>query len=107
MKLKFAVLSLLLTLLSAGSLLAQTISKEELIFLTSEWKGERFPDGRPRISDSLLKRAKHIMIDDAWTVLKNEGYVNNKMTSVVFIRVLLNLLRYFSQRLLQAFLLIG
>lgn len=76
MKLKFAVLSILLTLLSADSLLAQTISKEELIFLTSEWKGERFPDGRPRISDSLLKRAKHIMIDDAWTVLKNEGYVN-------------------------------
>ncbi len=76
MKLKFAVLSILLTLLSADSLLAQTISKEELIFLTSEWKGERFSDGRPRISDSLLKRAKHIMIDDAWTVLKNEGYVN-------------------------------
>src|SRR5690606_15191939 len=41
-----------------------------------EWKGERFPDGRPRIPDDLLERAKHIMIDDAWTVLKNEGYVN-------------------------------
>ena len=56
--------------------LAQTISKEELIFLTSEWKGERFPDGRPKISDSLLERAKRIMIDDAWTVLRNEGYTN-------------------------------
>src|SRR5690606_16329756 len=55
---------------------AQTISKEELIFLTSEWKGERFPDGRPKIPDDLLERAKHIMIDDAWTVLKNEGYLN-------------------------------
>jgi regulator of RNase E activity RraA len=59
-----------------GTLFAQTISKEELIFLTSEWKGERFPDGRPRIPDDLLERAKHIMIDDAWTVLKNEGYLN-------------------------------
>ena len=29
---------------------SQTISKEELSFLTSEWKGERFPDGRPKIS---------------------------------------------------------
>ena len=47
-----------------------------MIFLTSEWKGERFPDGRPKISDNLLERAKHIMIDDAWTVLKNEGYLN-------------------------------
>ncbi|HRG07365.1 MAG TPA: RraA family protein [Cyclobacteriaceae bacterium] len=56
--------------------LAQTISKDELIFLTSEWKGERFADGRPRIPDELLERAKRIMIDDAWTVLRNEGYLN-------------------------------
>ncbi|MDQ6814158.1 MAG: RraA family protein [Bacteroidota bacterium] len=54
----------------------QTISKEELMFLTSEWKGERFPDGRPKIPDDLLRRAKTIGIDDAWTVLKNEGYTN-------------------------------
>lgn len=60
----------------ADMLIAQTISKEELIFLTSEWKGERFADGRPKIPEDLLERAKHIMIDDAWTVLKNEGYIN-------------------------------
>ena len=76
MKTKLAILLFSLSLPFASSLFAQTISKEELIFLTSEWKGERFPDGRPKISDSLLKRAKRIMIDDAWTVLKNEGYVN-------------------------------
>ncbi len=69
---------LLLTLIlcCGGSLHAQTISKEELVFLTSEWKGERFPDGRPRIPDDLLERARKIGIDDAWTVLKNEGYTN-------------------------------
>ncbi|GAB4049210.1 RraA family protein [Spirosoma litoris] len=61
---------------TAGSLSAQTIPKDELIFLTSEWKGERFPDGRPKVSDNLIERAKHIGIDDAWTVLKNEGYTN-------------------------------
>lgn len=55
---------------------AQTIPKEELIFLTSAWTGERFPDGRPKVPDDLVERAKHIMIDDAWTVLKNEGYLN-------------------------------
>ncbi|MDB5246364.1 MAG: demethylmenaquinone methyltransferase [Segetibacter sp.] len=59
-----------------GSLFAQTISKDELIFLTSEWKGERFADGRPKIPDGLLERARNIVIDDAWTVLKNEGYTN-------------------------------
>lgn len=55
---------------------AQTITREELIFLTSEWNGERFTDGRPRIPDDLLIRARNIGIDDAWTVLKNLGYTN-------------------------------
>ena len=67
---------LFICILFKSPLQAQTISKEELIFLTSEWKGERFPDGRPKIADNLLERAKRIYIDDAWTVLKNEGYVN-------------------------------
>jgi len=55
---------------------AQTISRDELIFYTSEWKGERFADGRPKIPDSLIGRAKKISIEDAWTVLNNEGYSN-------------------------------
>ena len=77
MKLNIIILLLLLSNISCNNFLfAQTISKEELIFLTSEWKGERFADGRPKIADNLLERAKHIMIDDAWTVLKNEGYLN-------------------------------
>ena len=59
-----------------GTLYAQTIPKEELTFLTSEWKGERFPDGRPKVADNLLERAKKVGIADAWTVLKNEGYTN-------------------------------
>jgi regulator of RNase E activity RraA len=58
------------------SLFAQTMSKDEMIFVTSDWKGERFADGRPRVPDDLLERAKRIMIDDAWTVLRNEGYHN-------------------------------
>ena len=77
MKLNSATLLLLLSVIFfKSSLFAQTTSKEELIYLTSEWKGERFADGRPKISDSLLQRAKLIMIDDAWTVLRNEGYLN-------------------------------
>jgi regulator of RNase E activity RraA len=77
MKLYSVILLFLLSGISfQRSLKAQTISKEELVFLTSEWKGERFPDGRPKIPDNLLERAKHIMIDDAWTVLRNEGYLN-------------------------------
>lgn len=74
MKFNTAILSL--SLFFNSSLFAQTIPKEELIFLTNEWKGDRFTDGRPRVSDSLLERAKFINIDDAWTVLKNNGYLN-------------------------------
>ena len=55
---------------------AQTITKEELIFLTSEWKGERFADGRPKIPDALINRAKNIGIEEAWQILGNEGYNN-------------------------------
>lgn len=55
---------------------AQTITKEEMIFLTSEWKGERFPDGRPNIPDELISRARKIGIEEAWQILNNEGYIN-------------------------------
>jgi regulator of RNase E activity RraA len=77
MKLSQAIILFSLSgMMLSAQLCAQTISKEEISFLTSEWKGERFPDGRPKIADNLLDRAKFIMIDDAWTVLKNEGYLN-------------------------------
>jgi len=69
------IASALLLLCNCFCLLhAQTIPKEELIFLTSEWMGERFTDGRPKIPDDLVKRAKKIAIEDAWTILNNEGY---------------------------------
>ena len=70
------LLLFVMVLSDVGPVYSQTIPKEELIFLTSEWKGERFPDGRPKIPDDLLERARKIGIDDAWTVLKNEGYTN-------------------------------
>lgn len=77
MSLKKIVLStIVLGILVGNSVTGQTIPKEELIFLTSEWKGERFDDGRPKIPDDLLERAQRIGLDDAWTVLKNKGYNN-------------------------------
>ena len=44
--------------------------------LTAEWKGERFPDGRPKVSDAILQRLKNISIEEAWGVLRNKGYMN-------------------------------
>lgn len=54
---------------------SQQISKEDLIFLTPEWKGERFGDGRPKVPDNLIKRMKLVSVEEAWSVMKNAGYL--------------------------------
>lgn len=69
--------SLLLTaagLIVFFSAVGQQISKEELIFLTPEWHGERFDDGRPKVSDEWLDRMKLVTLEEAWAVLRNENY---------------------------------
>ena len=49
---------------------------EQIRLLTSEWTGERFQDGRPKVSDQILERLKGISIEEAWGVLRNKGYNN-------------------------------
>ncbi|HMB62834.1 MAG TPA: hypothetical protein VKN36_07160 [Eudoraea sp.] len=44
--------------------------------LTADWHGERFEDGRPKVSDALLKRMKKIQIEEAWGYLRSRGYHN-------------------------------
>lgn len=51
-------------------------SPEYVKALTSEWKGERFSDGRPKVSDAILERLKNISIEEAWGVLRNKGFHN-------------------------------
>lgn len=50
------------------------ISKEQLLALTPQWKGERFADGRPKVPDAILKRMRSVSVEEAWAVMKNEGY---------------------------------
>jgi 4-hydroxy-4-methyl-2-oxoglutarate aldolase len=50
------------------------ITKEQILFYTAEWKGERFPDGRPKVPDSLLTRALDVSIEDVWDYLQEQGY---------------------------------
>lgn len=50
------------------------ISRDELITLTSHWHGERFPDGRPKVSDNILDRMKYVSVEEAWAVLVNAGF---------------------------------
>jgi len=51
-------------------------SPEFIKALTPEWKGERFPDGRPKVSDAILERLKNISLEEAWGVLRNKGFNN-------------------------------
>lgn len=44
--------------------------------LTSQWKGERFDDGRPKVSDAILKRLKNVAVEEAWGYLRSHGYNN-------------------------------
>ncbi|MEB2361336.1 MAG: RraA family protein [Bryobacteraceae bacterium] len=63
---------------AAGLLYGQLgmFSKEQRIEFTREWKGERFPDGRPKVSDEVLNRLKTTTAEEAWSVLRAERYFN-------------------------------
>lgn len=50
------------------------LSPEELMDYTYAWQGERFADGRPKVSDGILDRMQDVTITQAWGVLRNEGY---------------------------------
>lgn len=68
--------AILLTILFSLQLNAQYVqaSKEEIIALTPDWKGERFPDGRPKVPDDILRRMKPVTIEEAWAIISGSGY---------------------------------
>ena len=41
-------------------------NRDDIIQMTSYWTGERFPDGRPRVSDSVLERLRNMSIEEVW-----------------------------------------
>src|SRR5450432_3831420 len=67
-------------LLLAGSLplpaQVATLTREQLIKYTENWKGERFPDGRPKVEDKLIKKMDGLSAEEVWAVLPGEGYRN-------------------------------
>lgn len=53
-----------------------TSSPDYIKELTSDWTGERLKDGRPKVSDALIKRLKDVNIEEAWGFLRSKGYHN-------------------------------
>jgi 4-hydroxy-4-methyl-2-oxoglutarate aldolase len=71
--LAFSVALLLPSIIGAQML---TFSKQDLIDYTSANPFDRFPDGRPKIPDNLLERARDLSAEDIWATLQEKGYNN-------------------------------
>lgn len=77
MKTPFFML-LAVVLLSGSQSQAQNVvwPAENIKQLTSDWTGERLPDGRPKVSDQLLERLKSLSMEEVWGTLRRSGYNN-------------------------------
>ena len=49
-------------------------TRDQIIELTSRWKGERFEDGRPRVPDYLLEKLRTMTIEEIWLPLFLKDY---------------------------------
>jgi 4-hydroxy-4-methyl-2-oxoglutarate aldolase len=70
------VLSSALLLPSVAPAQMLTFSKQDLIDYTSANPFDRFPDGRPKVPDNLLERARDLSAEDIWATLQEKGYNN-------------------------------
>jgi 4-hydroxy-4-methyl-2-oxoglutarate aldolase len=72
----FAMLSTALVFPSLTRAQLMTFSKQDLIDYTAANPFDRFPDGRPKIPDALLERARDLSSEDIWATLQEKGYNN-------------------------------
>ena len=73
---KYLIFFVVVLISSAAFSQVDIFSKAELIQYTPKWTGERFEDGRPKVSDDLLRRMKEVSIEEAWAVCNRHGYIN-------------------------------
>ena len=50
--------------------------REEIIVLTPQWKGERLPDGRPKVEDRYLQALYGMTLEEVWKPIFVKGYEN-------------------------------
>jgi len=68
-----------IVLVSSGlNVTAQSVGStpEHVKNLTSQWKGERFEDGRPKVPDIVLERLQNATLEQIWGYLGRKGYRN-------------------------------
>ena len=71
--LSFALLSFGCTTLLAQQV---TTTSEQIKNYTSEYKGERSADGRPRVPDIIVERLQHATLEQVWGFMERKGYRN-------------------------------
>ena len=72
--LKIALMGCALAVAASPALAQVKQTRAQMLHYTSEWKGERFPDGRPKVPDSLLDRATKVPLENIWGFLRSKGY---------------------------------
>src|SRR5258708_22793083 len=72
------LLAFLALLLAPTLAPAQLISfpKQELIDYTAQNPFDRLPDGRPKVPDELIERARGLSSEEVWAVLQQKGFNN-------------------------------
>ncbi len=53
-----------------------TLTKEQLTELSAQNPFERFADGRPKVPDALIERARGLSAEEIWSVLPGKGFRN-------------------------------
>ena len=48
--------------------------QEDILALTPQWKGERFPDGRPKVPENQLIALQTMTMEEVWRHLFSNGY---------------------------------
>lgn len=53
-----------------------TLTKDQLIQYTAQNPFDRFPDGRPKVPESLIQRARGMSSEEVWAILPGKNYRN-------------------------------
>ena len=53
-----------------------TLTKDQLVALSAQNPFDRFPDGRPKVPDDLIERARGLSAEEVWAVLPRKGFPN-------------------------------
>ena len=51
-------------------------NRDDIIAMTPQWKGERFPDGRPKVADKYLDALYGMTLEELWKPIFVQGYEN-------------------------------